>query len=118
MSIPVEFAELADELARDMVARILESSTIEEVKELIEEMETDPLRSPEVAKLLSGELRRPMAGYRAYTVGPDGYFTGYQSLICGTDSEAIEKAKRLLHGQDVELWSGAHFVIRLNQKPL
>jgi hypothetical protein len=39
MSIPAEFLELADELARDMVAKILESSTIEEVRQLIEEME-------------------------------------------------------------------------------
>jgi hypothetical protein len=39
MSIPVEFVELADELARFMVADILESSTIEEVRQLIEEME-------------------------------------------------------------------------------
>jgi hypothetical protein len=40
MSIPVvEFVELADELARDMVAGILESSTIEKVRQLIEEME-------------------------------------------------------------------------------
>jgi hypothetical protein len=39
MSIPVEFAELADELARNMVAGILESLTIEEVRQLIEEME-------------------------------------------------------------------------------
>jgi hypothetical protein len=36
----------------------------------------DPLRSPEVAKLLAGELRpleqTRMAEYRAYTVGVDG----------------------------------------------
>jgi hypothetical protein len=45
MSIPAEFVEVADELARAMVADILESWTIEEVRQLIEEMEAK-LRKP------------------------------------------------------------------------
>jgi hypothetical protein len=57
-----------------------------------------------------------MAEYRAYTVGHDGRFTGYQPLICGNVKEAIEKAKRLVDGHDVELWSGARLVIRLSHK--
>jgi len=57
-----------------------------------------------------------MAEYRAYRIGPDGHFTGYEPLICSSDSEAIEKAKRLLDdGHDVEVWSGPRFVARLKR---
>jgi hypothetical protein len=54
-----------------------------------------------------------MPEYRAYTVGTDGRFNGYEPLICADDSETIEKAK-LLSGQcPVELWSGPRLVSRL-----
>jgi hypothetical protein len=46
-------------------------------------------------------------------VGADGHFTGFEPLICADDIEAIEKAKRLVSGQDVELWCGPRLVIRL-----
>jgi hypothetical protein len=58
-----------------------------------------------------------VAEYRAYTVGRDGHFIGIEPLTCADDSEAIEKAKRLVDGHDVELWSGARLVIRLRHKP-
>jgi hypothetical protein len=48
-----------------------------------------------------------MAEYRAYTVGIDGHFVGYQPLVCADDAEAITKAKRLVDGHDIELWNGA-----------
>jgi hypothetical protein len=51
--------------------------------------------------------------YRAYTVGADGHFTGFEPLICADGIEAIERAERLLSGQDVELWCGPRLVIRL-----
>jgi hypothetical protein len=57
-----------------------------------------------------------MAEYRAYTVGLDGYFVGYEPMVCTNDAEAIDKAKRLLDGYDIELWSGDRFVIRLIRK--
>jgi hypothetical protein len=47
-----------------------------------------------------------MVEYRAYSVGDDGHFVGFEAFVCADDSEAIEKAKRLLDGRDVELWSG------------
>jgi hypothetical protein len=56
-----------------------------------------------------------MAEYRAYTVGIDGHFVGYQPLVCADDAEAITKAKRLVDGHDIELWNGARLVIRLNK---
>jgi hypothetical protein len=57
-----------------------------------------------------------MADYRAYTVGGDGHFVGYKPMKCADDAEAIEKAKRMVNGQNVELWSGPRLVIRLEQK--
>jgi hypothetical protein len=54
-----------------------------------------------------------VAEYRAYTVGHDGHFTGFEPLVCADDAEAIEKAKRLVEKHDVELWSGDRIVIRL-----
>jgi hypothetical protein len=58
-----------------------------------------------------------MPDYRAYIVGEDGHFVGYEPLVCPNDAEAIEKAKRLVSGRDVELWNGARFVIKLECKP-
>src|SRR5258706_564150 len=54
-----------------------------------------------------------MAEYRAYTVGVDGHFVGFEPLTCADDAEAIEKGKRLVDGQDIELWSGPGLVIRI-----
>jgi hypothetical protein len=53
-----------------------------------------------------------VAEYRVDTVGGDGHFTGFE-LVCADDSEAIEKAKRLIDGNDIELWTGGRFVTRL-----
>jgi hypothetical protein len=33
-------------------------------------------------------------------------------LECASDDEAIEQAKALLHGLDIEVWSGSLVVIR------
>jgi hypothetical protein len=55
-----------------------------------------------------------MNEYRAYTVGVDGHFIGFEPLRCANDAEAIEKAERLLDGHDVELWSGERLVIRIS----
>jgi hypothetical protein len=45
-----------------------------------------------------------MAEYRAYLVDSDGHFYDVVPLICADDAEAMEKAKRLAVGHDVELW--------------
>jgi hypothetical protein len=58
-----------------------------------------------------------MVEYRAYTVGMDGHFIGYEPMVCADDAEAIEKATRLVDGHDVELWSGQRLVIRLEHTP-
>ena len=54
-----------------------------------------------------------MTEYRAYTVGDDGHFVGFEPLVCANDAEAIEKASRLVDWYDIELWSGERFVKRL-----
>ncbi len=45
-----------------------------------------------------------MAEYRAYLVDTDGHFYDVVPLICVDDAEALEKAKPLEVGHDVELW--------------
>jgi hypothetical protein len=54
-----------------------------------------------------------MAEYRAYTVGHDGHFIGFEPLVCADDAEAIEQAKRLVVYRPIELRSGPRFVTRL-----
>jgi hypothetical protein len=39
-----------------------------------------------------------VAKYRAYTVGHDGHFIGFEPLVCADDADAIENAKRLVVG--------------------
>ena len=58
-----------------------------------------------------------MPDYRAYQVGLDGHFIGFEPLVCSDDTEATEKAQRLVNGHDIELWSGERFIIRLDHKP-
>jgi hypothetical protein len=55
-----------------------------------------------------------MAEYRIYVVGADGHFVGCEPLVCGDDVEAIEKAKRLVQANDIELWCGERLVVRLS----
>jgi hypothetical protein len=52
--------------------------------------------------------------YRAYFVGHDGHFNGFEPLICAGDAVAIEKAKRLVGVWAIELWSGPRLVARLD----
>jgi hypothetical protein len=50
--------------------------------------------------------------YRIYFVGSDGLFSGAQLLECADDQEAIQTARQLVDGHDVELWKGERFVAR------
>jgi hypothetical protein len=54
-----------------------------------------------------------MAEYRAYIVGDDEHFLGYEPLVCGDEAEDIELARRLCDGHDIELWCLERMVIRL-----
>jgi hypothetical protein len=68
-------------------------------------------------KIPSGSGNFGVAEYRVFTVGRDGHFNSVEPLTCADDAEAIEQAKRLVDGHDVELWTGARLVIRLRHKP-
>ena len=57
-----------------------------------------------------------MVDYRAYFVGSDGHFIRFVGLSCSDDAEAIEQARRLMEGHDIELWSGDRFIVRLLKK--
>jgi hypothetical protein len=57
-----------------------------------------------------------MPEYRAYTVGSDGHFNGFEPLVCANDDEAVEQAKRLAEKHPVELWRGATLVNRLDSQ--
>jgi hypothetical protein len=54
-----------------------------------------------------------MAEYRAYTVGIDGHFVGFEPIVCDDDAAAIERAGRLLENRDIELWSGDRLIAKL-----
>jgi hypothetical protein len=54
-----------------------------------------------------------MPEYRAYTVGLDGHFVGFEAMVCASDAEAIKRAKLLVGDRPIELWSGSRFIIRL-----
>ena len=45
-----------------------------------------------------------MQEYRAYIMGPDGHVQKRVDLRCNDEDEAIELAKQLVDGHDVELW--------------
>jgi alkanesulfonate monooxygenase SsuD/methylene tetrahydromethanopterin reductase-like flavin-dependent oxidoreductase (luciferase family) len=57
-----------------------------------------------------------VAEYRAFSVGADGHFVGFEPIVCDTDDEAVERAKRLLDGRDVEVWCAERLVVRLTAK--
>lgn len=56
---------------------------------------------------------RRMAEYRAFTIGSDGHFVGFEPTVCDDDTAAIERAKRLLDGRDIEVWCAARLITRL-----
>ena len=58
-------------------------------------------------------MRAPSDESRAYVIGDDGHFVSFEGFACRGDDEAIAKARRLVDGHDIELWSGERFVKRL-----
>jgi len=58
-----------------------------------------------------------MPEYRVYIVGSDCHFYDSVPLECDDDYEAMEKAKQLVDGHDVELWQRARKIARFDHKP-
>jgi hypothetical protein len=57
-----------------------------------------------------------VAEYRAYIVGDDDHFIGFEEMVCRDDGEAVASAKRLVDGHDIEVWNGERLVVRLKAK--
>jgi hypothetical protein len=55
--------------------------------------------------------------YRVYIIGADGQMYRSVALDCANDAEAIERAKTLLDGHDIELWQIDRKVAMLDHKP-
>jgi hypothetical protein len=52
-----------------------------------------------------------MPDYRVYPVDKDGHILGVALVVaCDSDQEAIEKARSLIKGRDVEVWDGSRLV--------
>ena len=58
-----------------------------------------------------------MPEYRVYIVGSDGNFKSSVALNCADDQEAMEEAKQLVDGHDVELWHRARKIAKFAHKP-
>ncbi|MEH2514295.1 hypothetical protein V1291_005649 [Nitrobacteraceae bacterium AZCC 1564] len=54
-----------------------------------------------------------MPDYKAYFIGRDGHFFNAKDLLCDSDEVAIEAAKQLVDGHDVELWQRHRKVAKL-----
>jgi len=54
-----------------------------------------------------------MSYYRAYIIGRDGHFQQAVELDSTDDDAAIESAKQLVNGYDVELWQQHRLVAKL-----
>jgi predicted type IV restriction endonuclease len=59
-----------------------------------------------------------MAHYRAYLLGSDGHIWKVVDLVKSGDVEAIEAAKQLVDGHDVELWERDRRVACLKSETL
>jgi hypothetical protein len=75
-------------------------------------------KSPNFSAAICDHWIELVPEYRAYTVGLDGHFIGFEPLVCSDDGEAVSKAKQLLDGHDIEVWCAERLVIHLKRKPL
>jgi len=57
-----------------------------------------------------------MADYRVYIIGDDGHFREAFPLVCENDDIAIEQAKQLVNGHDLELWQLGRKVVSITHK--
>jgi hypothetical protein len=57
-----------------------------------------------------------MPEYRAYRI-KNNHVAGIPDVVVAdNDQEAIERAKQLTNGHDVELWEGSRFVLGIKSK--
>jgi hypothetical protein len=53
------------------------------------------------------------ANYRIYEITIGNQVVGSHTIVCDSDQNAIEKAKKMLVDRDLEIRHGARFVARL-----
>ena len=53
-----------------------------------------------------------MPQYRIYTFREDGHFSTVQRIECADETQAVQKARQLVEGEDGELWRGEHLIAR------
>lgn len=58
-----------------------------------------------------------MPEYRVYIIGSDGHFQSSIALECTDDAAAIEQARHLVDGHDVELWERTRMIARFEHRP-
>jgi len=55
--------------------------------------------------------------YHIYFIDRAGHISGPPEIVeCADDQAAMQKAKQLLDGLDLELWDGPRFVVGLKTK--
>lgn len=54
-----------------------------------------------------------MPEYRVYTIADDGRVWSAEDIEYRNDQDAIQKARWIIHGHDVELWERGRFIARL-----
>ena len=58
-----------------------------------------------IARALSqGKRETAMQRYRAYLINEDNCVASYRPIEAATDEQALEAAKQLVDGHDVEVW--------------
>ena len=56
---------------------------------------------------------QPMPEYRIYRLATDGHFWGVPMIVeCAQDQEAIERARQMVDGFDLEVWEAARLIAR------
>jgi hypothetical protein len=57
-----------------------------------------------------------MVQYRVYIIGRDAHFQDCVALDCADDDGAMEQAKQLVNGHDVELWQYGRKIAKFDHK--
>jgi hypothetical protein len=57
-----------------------------------------------------------MSEYRVYKIKNDHVAGAPVVITCDSDREAIQQAKKLVDGHDVELWDGPRFVVGIKSE--
>jgi hypothetical protein len=57
-----------------------------------------------------------MSEYRVYLIGRDGHIVRAIELDCSDDGAAIESAKQLTDGHEIELWQRERIIARFDRQ--